>query len=171
MDWWIDTRDKPGLLWAFLDHFVGDSRVSFEGDLGRLGLAELPGASTSESPVLRRTTIYPRQDFVVIPVTGETLSLLHRRLSGPGLFPDGGALVHVQLEHAGRIVLGAYDNFHKDCVVASDPAPESLLERLRESGVIRSYAPATWGLHAARLASRRGESAAPAPTPTEGGSG
>ncbi len=49
-------------------HFESDSRVSFEGDLERLALAELPGASTSETPVLRRQTLAPTLDFVVIPI-------------------------------------------------------------------------------------------------------
>jgi len=55
--WWIDTRDKPGLLFALLRHFEGDSHVSFEGHLQQLALAELPGASTSETLILRRQTV------------------------------------------------------------------------------------------------------------------
>lgn len=139
MNWRVDTRDKPGLLWAFLRHFATDSRVSFEGDLDRLALADLPGASTSETPVLQRHTVEPIQDFVTIPITGDTIHILEERLSAPGLFQQGGAVEHVQVEHAGHLVLGAYDNFHKDCVVAYEPTPESLLEQLKASGVIRSY--------------------------------
>ena len=139
MHWWINTRDKPGLLWAFLRHFGSDSHVSFEGDLQQLALAELPGASISETPVLRRQTLEPTLDFVAIPVTAETVRALREHLSAPGLFQDGGALIHVQVEHAGHLVFGAYDNFHKDCVVAYEPTPESLLEQLKVSGVIRSY--------------------------------
>jgi hypothetical protein len=137
--WWINTRDKPGLLWAFLRHFESDSHVSFEGDLNKLALTELPGASTAETPVLRRHTLEPSLDFIAIPITEENSLALRERLSAPDLFHDGGALVHVQVEHAGHLVLGAYDNFRKDCVVAYQPTPESLLEQLKNSGVIRSY--------------------------------
>lgn len=139
MHWWISSRDKPSLLWSFLRNFESDSHISFEGDLQHLALAELPGASTSETPALRRQTLHPILDFVVVPVTAETAKALRERLSGPGLFRNRGALVHVQVEHAGHLVLGAYDNFHKDCVVAHEPTPESLLEQLKSSGVIRSY--------------------------------
>jgi hypothetical protein len=139
LQWWIETRDKPGLLWAFLRHFGKDSRVSFEGDLATLRLAEVPGASTAETAVLRRQTTHPTLDFVVIPVTPSALQILHERLSVSGLFQNGGALVHVQVEHEGHLVLGAYDNFHKDCVVAYEPTPVALLEQLKARGVIRSY--------------------------------
>lgn len=139
MHWWINARDKPGLLWAYLRHFGVDSHVSFEGELKKLALAELPGASTSETQVLQRQTRKPILDFVVVPVTAETAQALHERLSAPGLFHEGGALIHVQVEHAGQLVLGAYDNFHKDCVVAYEPTSESFLAELKASGVIRSY--------------------------------
>jgi len=137
--WWIDTRDKPGLLFALLRHFEGDSHVSFEGHLQQLALAELPGASTSETLILRRQTVEPILDFVAVPVTGETAKALRERLSVQDLFHDDGALIHVQIEHAGHLVFGAYDNFHKDCVVAYELTPEALLEQLKSSGVIRSY--------------------------------
>jgi hypothetical protein len=126
-------------LWAFLRHFGSGSHISFEGELQQLALAELPAASTSETSVLRRQTLHPILDFVVLPVAEETTKALRERLSAPGVFHDGGVLIHVQVEHAGHLVLGAYDNFHKDCVVAYDPTPESLLEQLKVSGVIRSY--------------------------------
>ncbi len=139
MKWFIDTRDKPGLLWAFLRHFATDSSVSFEGDLSKLILTELPGASTTETLVLKRQTSSPILDFVTIPVTAETINILHKHLAARGLFDQDGALIHVQVEHSGHLVLGAYDNFHRDCTVALEPTPESLLEQLKAKGVIRSY--------------------------------
>jgi hypothetical protein len=58
-------------------------------------------------------------DFFVLPVTDEIMLTLKRLLSGPGVFTDN--LIHVQLEQNGVLVLGAYDNFHRDCVVAYPP--------------------------------------------------
>lgn len=139
MHWLIDTRDKPGLLWAILNHFSTDTRVSFEGNLEGVALTDVAGASTLETSVLCRQTRQPMLDFVIIPVTEEAIRLLRACISRSGLFQDGGAIVHVQVEHAGHLVLGAYDNFHKDCVVAYEPTPESLLKQLENNGVIRSY--------------------------------
>jgi hypothetical protein len=47
--------------------------------------------------------------------------------------------VHIQVERAGNLVLGAYDNFHRNCVVASEPTSESFLAELKAWGVIGSY--------------------------------
>ena len=137
MRWWLDTRDKPGLLWAFLRHFVGVGRVSFEGGLQKLGILELPGATYDETDLLKRQTLSPRQDFVIVPIAPETIASLKRNLSAPGLFSN--ALLHVQIEHQGQLVLGAYDHFHRECVVAYKPVPQSFLEELVSSGVLRSY--------------------------------
>jgi hypothetical protein len=137
--WCLDTRNKPGLLWAILGHYVGDCRASFEGNLQRLGILQLPGAAHDESDVLVRHTRWPRQDFVILPISPETLSTLKRSLSVPGVFNDGGAISHVQVEHQGRRVLGAYDNFHRHCVVAFEPLPMALLNELVSIGILRSY--------------------------------
>lgn len=137
--WRLNTRNKPGLLWAILRQYVGDCRASFEGDLQRLGILQLPGATYDESDVLMRHTRWPRQDFVILPISSETLSTLKRNLSVSGLFNDGGAIEHVQIEHQGRQVFGAYDNFHRHCVVAYEPVPTALLDELVSIGILRSY--------------------------------
>ena len=139
MRWWLDTRDKPGLLWAFLRLCVGDGRASFEGDLQHLGIGDLPGATYDESDLLRRQTRWPRQDFVILPISVETLSTLKRSLGVSGLFKDGGALNHVQVEHHGRLLLRACDNVHRQCVAAYEPVPIALLDELVSVGVLRSY--------------------------------
>ena len=139
MRWWIDTKDKPGLLWAFLDHFVDGATAAFEGDLADLGLKELPGAANAETDALHRQTRSPMQDFVTVPITPQTIRALKERLAAPGLFRDGGPLLHIQIEHAQQLVFLAGDNFHRECVSAFPPVPEQLLERLRIVGIIRSY--------------------------------
>jgi hypothetical protein len=113
--------------------------VSFEGELQELGILELPGATYDETDLLKRQTTSPRQDFVILPITPETIASLKSNLNAPGLFNNAGALYHVQIECHGRLVLGAYDNFHRECVVAYDPVPQSFLEGLVSSGVLRSY--------------------------------
>ena len=139
MPWWLDTRDKPGLLWALLQHCMGAGRVSLEGNLRPFGILDLPGSTHEETELLRRHTVLPRQDFVILPISPETLSTLKRKLSVSGLFNDGGAIWHVQIEHQGRQVFGAYDNFHRHCVIAYEPIPIALLDELVSIGVLRSY--------------------------------
>lgn len=138
MRWWLDTRNKPGLLWAFLHRFVG-GRVSFEGRLQSLNLRELPGAAYDETTLLRRQDTAPPQDFVIVPISAETIASLKRMLNAPGIFDSAGALCHVQVEYQGGIVLGAHDNFHRECIFAQQPVPVSFLDDLIAAGVLRSY--------------------------------
>lgn len=57
------VRDKRRFLAAALE-VVGDAQVSFEGDLSSTTLSDVPGASSDETQVLKRNTLWPKQDFV-----------------------------------------------------------------------------------------------------------
>ena len=48
-------------------------------------------------------------------------------------------IVHLQIAVGGKFVFGAYDNFHRNCVIATDAVPLELLDDLATKGVIRSY--------------------------------
>jgi len=136
--WWrLDARNKPGLLWALMDEFQTNSKVSLEGHLQEFGLLGRSDASTEETPALKRNTIYPPYDFVVLPITADVKAALKKNLSSPGIFSRNGALVHVQIERDGELVFGAYDQFHKDCVVVH--APEALVAKLHCKGILRAY--------------------------------
>ena len=117
---WIDPRDKPGLLIAAMRAFEGSGQISFEGGLRDTGLNELAGVTHAETEALRRVTSIPELDFVVAPLTSENIAAIWKALEN-------------------RFVFGAYDNFDRDCVVATDKFPVEILDRLVERGVIRSY--------------------------------
>src|SRR5438552_2787504 len=109
--YWLVARDKPGLLIAMMRALAGDAHISFEGDLSRCReLFDLPGASMQETEVLRRQTLYPVQDLVVLPLEPDGI-----RAILDAVLPEGRVvhdIVHVQIETAGRLEFGAYDNFH-----------------------------------------------------------
>src|SRR5262245_5380380 len=107
--WWLDVRDKPGTLWAICDEFAGRGEISLEGDLGRFDLTSIPGSVVGERGLLRRATESPKLDFVVLPLTDETITRLKTALTGSKVFGRHGAVIHVQLESAGSLVFAAYD--------------------------------------------------------------
>ena len=72
--YWPVARDKPGLLVAMMRHLAGDAHISFEGDVSRCSFASSLNPSGEETPALRRLTAYPRQDFVVLPLTPESVA-------------------------------------------------------------------------------------------------
>lgn len=139
MHWSMHPRNKPALLWAVLEHFLNQARVSLEGDLGQFDLLACSGASSDETHEIHRHTKSPKLDFVVLPVTVDQLVTLKHRLGGAGVFGVGGRLVHVQVEFQGKLVFGGYDNFHKECVVAYPPLGVTFLEQLKVKGILRSY--------------------------------
>lgn len=136
--YWPIARDKPGLLVSMMRHLVGDARISFEGDLSRCSFPSSLNPSSEETPILRRHTSYPMQDFVVLPMKPESVRpILNIVLPGNRYLED---IIHIQIEKAGKLQFGSYDNFHHECIVGFPPGvtPE-FLDRLHSSGVVRSW--------------------------------
>jgi hypothetical protein len=122
-----------------LQLFSDRGLVSFEGSLNAFGLLDILGATPQGTVAMARQTLFPVLDFVTLPIGPVSIRELKARLSARGLFQQGGPVIHVPIEHASQLVLGAYDNFHRRCVVAYAPTPEKVLERLVARGTIRSY--------------------------------
>ena len=146
--YWIVPRDKPGLLYAMLKHYASNSFVSFEGDLSALDFSLIDkvesckkssaARGTLTGTSLTRATLTPELDFLVVPLNQETVNLIWKELSEKDHLVNQG-IIHVQIEHNGVRVFGAYDNFHRECVIADKSVPIALLEELKSKGIIRSY--------------------------------
>jgi hypothetical protein len=135
------ARDKPALLTVMMRTLAGHAHLSFEGKLARCNLGAIQGASEDETEVLRRNTIFPRQDFVVLPLEAETISLILA-----GVLPERRVvrdIIHIQIEKEGRLAFASYDNFDPDCIVAWPPISSNLLEELKGNSVLRSFEPST----------------------------
>ena len=135
----IDTRDKPGLLIAVMRELAGAAEISFEGGLGKSGLAGIPGASFEETAALRRSDLTAQLDFLVLPLTDETVPAIWAVITEKEHLAYPSGIIHVQIAVDGREVFGAYDHFDRDCVWAYEGFPTALLDRLVANGVIRSY--------------------------------
>jgi hypothetical protein len=84
---------------------VDAAYVSFEGDLSRTSLFQLPEASTTETEPLRRNTSWPEQQFVVLPLSSDRIDPIISALGGT--IPK--SILHVQIAVAGRLEAGIYD--------------------------------------------------------------
>jgi hypothetical protein len=136
--YWPVARDKPGLLTAMVRHLAGDAHISFEGDLRHCSFPSTLNPSEDEAPALRRAILSPKQDFVVLALTSESVRpILDVVLPDNRYLKD---IIHIQIEKEGQLQFGSYDNFHRECIVGFPPGvtPE-LLEQLKSSGVIRSW--------------------------------
>lgn len=136
------VRDKPGFLHRLMEELAGDARISLEGDLSLCRFTEDLIVSREETDVLRRNTLWPRQDFVVLRLTPKTVAPIFKQVMAAGLKR---AIIHVQIERNGVLELGAYDNFHPECVVTGAGVSAALLSELKSNAVLRDFAVAAVG--------------------------
>lgn len=95
--------DKQRLFHLVMEELAGNAHMSFEGDFGSLRLLNIPGASEEETACLKRNTLWPKQDFVVVPLEpGSDRGILS---AIGGALP--GKIRHVQIEKAGLLQFGA----------------------------------------------------------------
>jgi hypothetical protein len=129
------VRDKRRFLAAALAELAGDAQVSFEGDLSMTSLSDVPGASNDETQVLKRGTLWPKQDFVVLPLEVEMVRPIMAAVGGT--VPRG--LIHVQVQKEGRLQLGLYDNFDPNCMFLGPGLTPSFIATLQEAGVLTHW--------------------------------
>jgi hypothetical protein len=129
------VRDKRRFLAAALAELAGNAQVSFEGDLSMTSLSDVPGASNDETQVLKRGTLWPKQDFVVLPLEVEMVLPIMAAVGGT--VPRG--LIHVQVQKEGRLQLGLYDNFDPNCIFLGPGLTPSFIATLQEAGVLTHW--------------------------------
>jgi hypothetical protein len=129
------VQDKRRLLLAMMEELAGDAHISFEGDLSALHLSSIPGASQEETVALKRNTLWPKQDFMVLPLELSTIKTIVSAIGGT--VPN--AIIHIQIEKGGTLQFAAYDNFHPQCVVFNPAVKQAILESLVSENIMRPY--------------------------------
>jgi hypothetical protein len=94
----LDVRDKAGFLHRLMVELAGNARLSLEGDLSRCRFTDDVVIARDETPTLKRNTIAPKQDFVVLRLTPETVEPIFKRVMAAGLKH---AIIHAQIERNG----------------------------------------------------------------------
>jgi hypothetical protein len=136
----LDTRDRPGLLFAMMHALATEGgRMSLEGSLSQTEVMRLDGVTQDETGALKRATLQPKLDFVVLPLIPATIDAIERAIRSKIAFGGYRGIIHAQIETNGRLAFAAYDNFHKDCVYAGTRVSSEFLDRLIETKVLRSY--------------------------------
>lgn len=136
----LHARHRPKLLIAMMhSHASENAWISFEGVLANTELPRLHGASQEETDSIRRATLAPRLDFVILPLTHELLPAIEKAVISKVAFGARG-IIHVQIEVNGKCVFAAYDGFQHAVAYAVSPRP---LQELTDAGVLRGYRPMT----------------------------
>jgi hypothetical protein len=131
---WI-IFDKSRLLLALMEGLASDaSSISFEGKLDVFNILPFPGARREETDTLKRQTVWPKQDFVVVPLKPLSASRILAAISGR--VPR--RVVHIQIERAGILEFGAYDSFDPECLFFGPAIKGHFLASLVELGILQS---------------------------------
>ena len=128
---WVDVRDKPGFLHRLTSDLAGGPRMSLEGDLSKCCFGDDHVVARKETGVLKRVTLSPRLDLVIVKLEPDTVAPLFEQVVAARVTAN---IVHVQIERAGSLQLGAYDNFHRECVVTGPNVSAALLEEMTARG-------------------------------------
>ena len=113
------------------------ANLSLEGDLSSLEKINIEVSTDKETPVLKRQTIWPKFDFAIIEINENNKERIINHL-----FPQIGLknkVFHVQIEKDGELILGAYDNFHPECVWIGDWISEEELQSFVNTSVIGPF--------------------------------
>jgi len=128
----LKVRNKNRLLLVVMKQFAGNAHISFEGDSKILPLAEIQGASQEETPLLKRNTTLPRQDFVIAPLESTTIQTILSKIGGS--IPR--SVLHIHIEKNGHLEFGAYDNFHPESMFFGGAMTDSSIEALIAEGAL-----------------------------------
>ena len=131
----IKVRDRSAFLRRVMLELAGHAQMSVEGDLSQCHFSQDVIVTTDETAILKRNTIAPRQDFLVLRLTSETCGPISRQ-AGKYLKR---AIIHVQIERDSVLELGAYDHFHRECVVTGPGISPALLAELKSTNVLRDF--------------------------------
>ena len=126
------VKDRTRLLLAIMQALAGDAQISFEGDLRHFRLSQFAGASQKETAALRRSTFWPKQGFVVVPLEPGTETAILSAISGQ--VPK--RIIHIQIEKEGVLQFGAYDNFNPECLFWGPGLKNSLFDSLTAQEVL-----------------------------------
>jgi hypothetical protein len=133
----VRIRKPVDFVCAVLRHFHRECFLALTGDLSRYDPALIAEASAEPTPLLSPSTLCPKQQFVILPVTDATVDTICRRV-----LPQVGLkhrVIHVQVASEGRLVLGAYDNFHHEGVWIDQAIGDDRMALMLASGIIGWY--------------------------------
>lgn len=118
-----------------MNELAGGAHMSFEGNLKELRLLSIPDASEEPTPALKRNTLWPKQDFVIVPLEPSIKAEIVAAIGG--IVPR--TIVHIQIEKDGVLQFGAYDNFQPECIYFGSAVKRVVLERLISESILGPY--------------------------------
>lgn len=127
--------DRRRLLLLVMEGLAGNAHVSFEGNLRSLNLLSLSNVSQEPTAALKRNTLWPEQDFIVVPLGPAASEKIIAAIGGS--VPK--AIIHIQIEKDGILQFGAYDGFHPECFYFGPAVTQGMIDSAITEGILRPY--------------------------------
>jgi len=135
--YWLDPKDKLGLLVNIMKFLAGDARIALEGELQKFDFSSIPNHIDTETESIKHETGIPHDPIIILPLEPDTIkSLLDQ------LLPKGKCIYEITailIEKNGKIEFMAGDNFHRECVSVGELVSTEFLNELVSKGILRSY--------------------------------
>jgi hypothetical protein len=128
----VKILDRHRFLKAVMQELAGECYISFEGNLSALKFDGLRGASKEETQTLKRNTIWPKQDFIVVTLETDLIPAIMAAIGGT--IPK--SILHIQIERHGSLQLGAYDNFQH--VSYGEALSLRFIDQLQADGIVKN---------------------------------
>jgi hypothetical protein len=135
--YWLDPKDKPGLLVHIMKALVGNAKIALEGNLEEFDFSAIPNPIYTETETIKHETGIPHDPIIILPLEQDTIKhILDQILPGGKCVSIISA---IQIEKNGKIEFMAGDNFHRECVSVGHAIKTELLDEMISKGILRSY--------------------------------
>lgn len=135
--YWLDPKDKPGLLVNIMKFLAGNARIALEGELNKFDFSSIPNHINEETGTIKHETGIPPDPIIILPLEPETINPLLEQLLLNGKCVR--EITAIQIEKNGEIEFMAGDNFHRECVSVGEQVHSEFLEEMISKGILRSY--------------------------------
>jgi len=130
----IKVKKPVLLIGAIIRELCEKAYLSIEGNLTKIDRECIKVYSEKETSLLKRNTLKPLKDFIILEINEDTKDEILRMLEVIGIKKN---VLHLQIENDGELILGAYDNF--EFVGTSKQINEDTLNKYIQKGIIKSY--------------------------------
>jgi len=117
---------------------AGNAHISFEGDLSHSRFIDDLVLTRDETPMLKRNTLAPTHDFIVLRLANETIEPIFRQIQAARLKR---AILHVEIRLSETLCCNwaPYDTFRDGCVVTGPRVGPASRDELLTTKVLREF--------------------------------
>lgn len=135
--YWLDARDKPGLLVRLMKFLTGSARIMLQRNLSNCDFRSIPGSQNSDLAPLHPMTGPNEGPHVVLTLESDTVQPILEQVLPHGRIVR--EIEHIQIEKNGELQFMAGDNFHNECISVGPGVPEAFLKELVSCGILRGF--------------------------------